>query len=172
MSDDYDRMSNTSSTSAKGDEAFAKRKAGMHKNELNEQLKEYINSWRDERSKEEEEPPRSSGLSGLSRCGRTRTESGPRGPRSGCPSGSGSGRERRLVIPTPPRVGRRPLRRSKIWIKIWIMYIKIAIDGQYWCFIVRWLAFLLKQQTGVIKCFHDDNSLSCYHDNDRADMFK
>ena len=28
-----------SSTSAKGDEAFAKRKAGMHKNELNEQLK-------------------------------------------------------------------------------------------------------------------------------------
>jgi len=48
-------MSNTSSTSAKGDEAFAKRKAGMHKNELNEQLKEYINSWRDERSKEEEE---------------------------------------------------------------------------------------------------------------------
>jgi len=52
---DDDRMSNTSSTSAKGDEAFAKRKAGMHKNELNEQLKEYINSWRDERSKEEEE---------------------------------------------------------------------------------------------------------------------
>jgi len=39
----------------KGDEAFAKRKAGMHKNELNEQLKEYINQWRDERSKEEEE---------------------------------------------------------------------------------------------------------------------
>ena len=52
---DYETMSNTSSTSAKGDEAFAKRKAGMHKNELNEQLKEYINSWRDERSKEEEE---------------------------------------------------------------------------------------------------------------------
>merc|ERR1719341_1416374 len=45
----------TSQTSMKGDEAFAKRKAGMHKNELNEQLKEYINSWRDERSKEEEE---------------------------------------------------------------------------------------------------------------------
>ena len=56
MSDDeYDRMSNTSSCSMKGDEAFAKRKAGMHKNELNEQLKEYINQWRDERSKEEEE---------------------------------------------------------------------------------------------------------------------
>lgn len=52
---DDDRMSNTSSTSAKGDEAFAKRKAGMHKNELNEQLKEYITQWRDERSKEEEE---------------------------------------------------------------------------------------------------------------------
>merc|ERR1711872_611512 len=39
----------------KGDEAFAKRKAGMQKNELNEQLKEYINQWRDERSKEEDE---------------------------------------------------------------------------------------------------------------------
>ena len=53
MSDDeYDRMSNTSQTSMKGDEAFAKRKAGLHKNELNEQLKEYITQWRDERSKE------------------------------------------------------------------------------------------------------------------------
>merc|ERR1712130_922389 len=52
---DYETMSNTSQTSAKGDEAFAKRKAGMQKNELNEQLKEYINSWRDERSKEEDE---------------------------------------------------------------------------------------------------------------------
>merc|ERR1712213_296518 len=39
----------------KGDEAFAKRKAGLQKNELNEQLKDYINQWRDERSKEEEE---------------------------------------------------------------------------------------------------------------------
>jgi len=56
MSDDeYDRMSNTSQTSMKGDEAFAKRKAGLQKNELNEQLKEYITQWRDERSKEEEE---------------------------------------------------------------------------------------------------------------------
>merc|ERR1711936_451551 len=56
MSDDeYDRMSNTSQTSMKGDEAFAKRKAGLQKNELNEQLKDYINQWRDERSKEEEE---------------------------------------------------------------------------------------------------------------------
>lgn len=56
MSDDeYERTSNTSQTSMKGDEAFAKRKAGMHKNELNEQLKEYINQWRDERTKEESE---------------------------------------------------------------------------------------------------------------------
>merc|ERR1712121_82578 len=47
-------MSNTSNTSAKGDEAFAKRKAGMQKNELNEQLREYITQWRDERSKEED----------------------------------------------------------------------------------------------------------------------
>merc|ERR1712106_1085101 len=39
----------------KGDEAFAKRKSGIHKNELNEQLKEYINQWRDERTKEESE---------------------------------------------------------------------------------------------------------------------
>merc|ERR1712242_423300 len=39
----------------KGDEAFAKRKQGVQKNELNEQLKDYINQWRDERSKEEAE---------------------------------------------------------------------------------------------------------------------
>ena len=52
---DYETMSNTSNTSAKGDEAFAKRKAGMQKNELNEQLREYITQWRDERSKEEDE---------------------------------------------------------------------------------------------------------------------
>merc|ERR1739849_48973 len=56
MSDDeYERMANTSSTSMKGDEAFAKRKAGMDKNSLNESLKDYINQWRDERQKEEEE---------------------------------------------------------------------------------------------------------------------
>merc|ERR1711936_1519470 len=56
MSDDeYDRMSQTSQTSMKGDEAFAKRKAGVQKNELNEQLKEYINQWREERQKEEGE---------------------------------------------------------------------------------------------------------------------
>merc|ERR1712059_218310 len=53
MSDDeYETMSNTS---MKGDEAFAKRKQGLQKNELNEQLKDYINQWRDERSKEEAE---------------------------------------------------------------------------------------------------------------------
>merc|ERR1719402_918082 len=56
MSDDeYEKLSNTSQTSMKGDEAFAKRKQGMQKNELNEQLKEYINQWRDERTKEEAE---------------------------------------------------------------------------------------------------------------------
>jgi len=56
MSDDeYEKTSNTSQTSMKGDEAFAKRKSGIHKNELNEQLKEYINQWRDERTKEESE---------------------------------------------------------------------------------------------------------------------
>merc|ERR1719228_1177561 len=56
MSDDeYERLSNTSQTSMKGDEAFAKRKQGMQKNELNEQLKEYISQWRDERTKEEAE---------------------------------------------------------------------------------------------------------------------
>merc|ERR1712030_171753 len=56
MSDDeYDRMSQTSQASMKGDEAFAKRKAGVQKNELNEQLKEYINQWRDEKQKDEAE---------------------------------------------------------------------------------------------------------------------
>merc|ERR1711862_1003677 len=55
MGDEYERLSNTSQTSMKGDEAFAKRKAGMQKNELNEQLKEYISQWRDERTKEEAE---------------------------------------------------------------------------------------------------------------------
>merc|ERR1719245_1092351 len=44
-----------SNTSMKGDEAFAKRKQGVQKNELNEQLKDYINQWREERAKEEAE---------------------------------------------------------------------------------------------------------------------
>lgn len=49
-------MSDTmSNTSAKGDEAFAKRKQGVQKNELNEQLKDYIDQWREERAKEEAE---------------------------------------------------------------------------------------------------------------------
>merc|ERR1711931_513128 len=55
LDDEYEKLSNTSQTSMKGDEAFAKRKQGMQKNELNEQLKEYINQWRDERTKEEAE---------------------------------------------------------------------------------------------------------------------
>merc|ERR1712013_744140 len=56
MSDDeYEKLSNTSQTSMKGDEAFAKRKQGMQKNALNDQLKDYINQWRDERTKEEAE---------------------------------------------------------------------------------------------------------------------
>jgi len=53
MSDD--EYETTSQTSMKGDEAFARKKQGLQKNELNEQLKDYINQWRDERSKEEEE---------------------------------------------------------------------------------------------------------------------
>jgi len=45
----------TSNTSMKGDEAFARKKHGLQKNELNEQLKDYISQWREERSKEEDE---------------------------------------------------------------------------------------------------------------------
>ena len=55
MSDDYENTSNTSRTSKKGDEAFAKAKSGIKQSELNEQLKEYIGEWRNQRSKEEEE---------------------------------------------------------------------------------------------------------------------
>jgi len=56
MSDcDWECTSNTSGCSAKGDEAFAKKKAGLHKGELNCQLIEYINEWRKTREKEEEE---------------------------------------------------------------------------------------------------------------------
>ena len=44
-----------SNTSKKGDEAFAKAKAGIKKSELDEQLKEYINEWRKQRGKEEDE---------------------------------------------------------------------------------------------------------------------
>jgi len=55
MSDDYENTSNTSRTSRKGDDAFAKAKSGIKQSELNEQLKEYIGEWRNTRAKEEEE---------------------------------------------------------------------------------------------------------------------
>jgi len=56
MSDEeYECTSNTSKTSKKGDEAFAKAKSGIKQSELNEQLKEYIGEWRNQRAKEEEE---------------------------------------------------------------------------------------------------------------------
>merc|ERR1712165_179464 len=51
----YECTSNTSKTSKKGDEAFAKAKSGIKQSELNEQLKEYIGEWRNQREKEEEE---------------------------------------------------------------------------------------------------------------------
>jgi len=56
MSDDeFYEEETTSQTSKKGDEAFAKAKAGMKKSELDDQLREYINEWRKQRGKEEEE---------------------------------------------------------------------------------------------------------------------
>eukprot|EP00092_Neocalanus_flemingeri_P034728 GFUD01037790.1.p1 GENE.GFUD01037790.1~~GFUD01037790.1.p1 ORF type:complete len:382 (+),score=173.03 GFUD01037790.1:97-1146(+) len=59
MSDDEyyeeETLSKRSNTSAKGDEAFAKKKSGLKKSELDEQLKEYISEWRKTREKEEEE---------------------------------------------------------------------------------------------------------------------
>merc|ERR1711874_315212 len=56
MSDDeYYEEETRSNTSKKGDEAFAKAKAGVKKGELDEQLREYINEWRKQRNKEEEE---------------------------------------------------------------------------------------------------------------------
>ena len=48
-------LSRRSNTSAKGDEAFAKKKSGLKKSELDEQLKEYIGEWRKTREKEEDE---------------------------------------------------------------------------------------------------------------------
>ena len=51
---DNETTSNTSKTS-KGDDKFAKRKGGIQKNELNTQLKEYIDDWRKTREVEEEE---------------------------------------------------------------------------------------------------------------------
>merc|ERR1712105_535287 len=56
MSDDeYAEEEVTSQTSKRGDDAFAKAKAGASKGELDNQLKEYINEWRKQRAKEEEE---------------------------------------------------------------------------------------------------------------------
>ena len=48
-------LSRRSNTSLKGDEAFAKKKNGLKKSELDEQLKDYINEWRKNREEEEEE---------------------------------------------------------------------------------------------------------------------
>ena len=48
-------LSRRSNTSCRGDEAFAKKKAGVKKTELDEQLKEYISEWRKNRENEEEE---------------------------------------------------------------------------------------------------------------------
>merc|ERR1712112_403063 len=53
--DEYENTSNTSKTSKRGDDAFAKAKSGIKQSELNEQLKEYIGEWRNQRAKEEEE---------------------------------------------------------------------------------------------------------------------
>ena len=49
-------LSRRSNTSLKGDEAFAKKKSGLKKSELDEQLKEYISEWRKNREDEEDEP--------------------------------------------------------------------------------------------------------------------
>jgi len=48
-------LSRRSNTSMKGDEAFAKKKSGLKKSELDEQLKEYISEWRRNREHEEDE---------------------------------------------------------------------------------------------------------------------
>ena len=56
MSDEeHENTSNTSRTSKRGDEAFAKAKQGIKQSELNESLKDYISEWRNQRAKEEEE---------------------------------------------------------------------------------------------------------------------
>ena len=52
---EWECTSNTSGTSARGEEAFARKKAGVQKGELNSQLIEYINEWRKTREKDEEE---------------------------------------------------------------------------------------------------------------------
>ena len=59
MSDDEyykeEITSKTSNTSKKGDDAFANKKAGLEKGELDKQLKKYIGEWKKQRAKEEEE---------------------------------------------------------------------------------------------------------------------
>jgi len=57
MSDEeyYEEEEVTSNTSKKGDGNFLKARQEAKKGELDEQLKEYINEWRKQRAKEEEE---------------------------------------------------------------------------------------------------------------------
>jgi len=56
MSDEeYAEEDSVSNTSKKGDGAFRKARGEAKKGELDEQLKEYINEWRKQRAKEEEE---------------------------------------------------------------------------------------------------------------------
>merc|ERR1712032_206512 len=56
MSDEeYAEEESVSNTSKKGDGTFRKAKGEAKKVELDEQLKEYINEWRKQRQKEEEE---------------------------------------------------------------------------------------------------------------------
>ena len=50
-----ENTSMTSNTSKKGENAFAKQKAGLAKGELDEQLRGYIAVWKKQRAKEEEE---------------------------------------------------------------------------------------------------------------------
>merc|ERR1711976_741021 len=56
MSDEeYAEEDSCSNTSKKGDGTFRKARGEAKKGELDEQLKEYINEWRKQRAKEEEE---------------------------------------------------------------------------------------------------------------------
>merc|ERR1712029_731866 len=57
MSDEeyYEEEEVTSQTSKKGDGSFLKARQGAKKGELDEQLREYINEWRKQRAKEEDE---------------------------------------------------------------------------------------------------------------------
>merc|ERR1712095_96383 len=56
MSDEeYAEEESVSNTSKKGDGAFRKARGETKKVELDEQLKEYINEWREQRAKEEDE---------------------------------------------------------------------------------------------------------------------